>query len=455
MFDCDDMFTSESDESLPPSPIYDRYQSEDRYHVVPPPYTGTFMPPKPDLVFHNAPNVNETVHTAFNVELSPTKPDKNLSHTHRPSAPIIEDLVSDSKDDSATEIPQNASSFVQSTEQVKAPRPSVKPIETSIPTVNHKTAIQKPKNNGNHRNRNACFVSVLTKSKIVPITAARPVTVDVPKPHVTRTRQAKTVVTKPHSPPRRHINRSPSPKASTFPPKVTAAKSPIFNDVKGVQGKWEWKPKCPILDHGNPHHALKDKGVINSGCSRHMTGNMSYLSDFEELNGGYVAFGGNPKGGNLCVSQMCDKKNSVLFTDTECLVFSPEFKLPDENQVLLRVPRENNMYNVDLKNIVPSRYLTCVFAKATLDESNLWHRKLGHINFKTMNKLVKEHAEVYYECIEPFKSLMCLWVRNKSIAAIWLEKVVTPLIEPTIKGFAAAPAVLKPERLKVDKTRYE
>nr|GEU81148.1 ribonuclease H-like domain-containing protein [Tanacetum cinerariifolium] len=70
------------------------------YHAVPPPYTGTFMPPKPDLVFHDAPNVNETVHTAFNVELSPTKPDKDLSPTHRPSAPIIEDRVFDSEDDS-------------------------------------------------------------------------------------------------------------------------------------------------------------------------------------------------------------------------------------------------------------------------------------------------------------------------------------------------------------------
>nr|GEZ06578.1 hypothetical protein [Tanacetum cinerariifolium] len=109
---------------------------------------------------------------------------------------------------------------------------------------------------------------------------------------------------------------------------------------------------------GNPQQALKDKGVIDSGCSRHMTGNMSYLSDFEELNGGYVAFGGNPKGGKITskgkldfddfyfvkelkfnlfsVSQMCDKKNNVLFIDTECLVLSSDFKLPDESQVLLR-----------------------------------------------------------------------------------------------------------------------
>nr|GEY12430.1 ribonuclease H-like domain-containing protein [Tanacetum cinerariifolium]GEY12435.1 ribonuclease H-like domain-containing protein [Tanacetum cinerariifolium] len=93
--------------------------------------------------------------------------------------------------------------------------------------------------------------------------------------------------------------------------------------------------------------------------------------------------------GSLTVSQMCEKKNKVLFTDTECLVLSPDFKLPDESQVLLRVPRENNMYNVNLKNIVPSGDLTCLFAKATIDESNLWHRRLGHINFKTINKLVK------------------------------------------------------------------
>ncbi|GKA07009.1 putative ribonuclease H-like domain-containing protein [Tanacetum coccineum] len=86
---------------------------------------------------------------------------------------------------------------------------------------------------------------------------------------------------------------------------------------------------------------------------------------------------------------MCDKKNSVLFNDTECIVLSPNFKLIDESQVLLRVPRKNNMYSVDLKNIIPKGGLTCLFAKSTSDESKLWHRRLGHLNFKTMNKLVK------------------------------------------------------------------
>ncbi|GJR01005.1 putative ribonuclease H-like domain-containing protein [Tanacetum coccineum] len=63
--------------------------------------------------------------------------------------------------------------------------------------------------------------------------------------------------------------------------------------------------------------------------------------------------------------------------------------LIDESQVLLRVPRKNNMYSVDLKNIVPKGGLTCLFTKATSDESKLLHRRLGHLNFKTMNKLVK------------------------------------------------------------------
>nr|GEY49637.1 putative ribonuclease H-like domain-containing protein [Tanacetum cinerariifolium] len=187
---------------------------------------------------------------------------------------------------------------------------------------------------------------VLTQSKLVPITTVRPVTTVVPKTSVTRPRPANTIVTKPNSPLRWPINHSPSLKASNFPPKVTAVKDPMVNAAQG-----------------NPQHALKDKGVIDSGCLRHMTGNMSYLSNFKELNGGYVAFGGNLNGGKI------SKK--------------------DENQVLLRVPRENNMYNVNLKNILPFGDLTCLFAKATLDESNLWHRRLGHINFKTMNKLVK------------------------------------------------------------------
>nr|GFA33684.1 hypothetical protein [Tanacetum cinerariifolium] len=76
----------------------------------------------------------------------------------------------------------------------------------------------------------------------------RPVSTAVPKISVTRPRQAKTIVTKTNPPPRRYINGSPSPKASTFPPKVTVVKAPRVNATQVVQGKWEWKQKCLILD---------------------------------------------------------------------------------------------------------------------------------------------------------------------------------------------------------------
>ncbi|GJU63039.1 putative ribonuclease H-like domain-containing protein [Tanacetum coccineum] len=90
-------------------------------------------------------------------------------------------------------------------------------------------------------------------------------------------------------------------------------------------------------------------------------------------------------------NEMCDKKNSIFFTDTRCFVLSPDFKLADESQVLLKVPRKNNMYSVDIKNIIPKESLTCLVAKVTPDESMLWHRRLGHVNFKTINKLVNDN----------------------------------------------------------------
>nr|GEU66459.1 hypothetical protein [Tanacetum cinerariifolium] len=145
---------------------------------------------------------------------------------------------------------------------------------------------------------------------------------------------------------------------------------------------------------------------------------MSYLLDFKDINGRYVTFGGGTNSGRITckgiiknskldfkdvylsrsysltffsVLQMCDKKNSLLFTDIGCFVLSPDFKLTDESQVLLKVPRKNNMYSVDMKNIVPKESLTCLVAKAILDESMLWHRRLGHINLKNINKLVKDN----------------------------------------------------------------
>ncbi|GJY21684.1 putative ribonuclease H-like domain-containing protein [Tanacetum coccineum] len=198
-----------------------------------------------------------------------------------------------------------------------------------------------------------------------------------------------------------------------------------------INPKQTWRPKGNYLDsvnrdngsytlkqfeYGNPEEDLKDYAIIDSGCSGSMTGDKDKLSDFKEFKGGYVAFGNDSKGGRisgkgtiktscldfekvsyveelkfnlLSVSQICDKKHNVLFTDKECLILSPKFKFVDEDLVILRAPRKNDVYSLDLKNIIPSGGITCLVAKATEDEAVLWHRRLGHVNFKNINKLVK------------------------------------------------------------------
>nr|GEX68462.1 ribonuclease H-like domain-containing protein [Tanacetum cinerariifolium] len=124
--------------------------------------------------------------------------------------------------------------------------------------------------------------AVLTQSKPVFITAVRPVSVDMPKSRVTQTRHVKPIVTKFKSPIRRHLP-------------LANPQRPVIHLPELLLLRLQWL----VLLRGNPQHDLKDKGVIDSGCSRHMTGNMSYLFDFKEVNGGYVAFRGNPKGGKI------------------------------------------------------------------------------------------------------------------------------------------------------------
>nr|GEX61193.1 ribonuclease H-like domain-containing protein [Tanacetum cinerariifolium] len=339
------IMSSESDESMHASPVYDRYKSGEGYHVVPPPYTGTFMPPKPDLVFHDAPTVNETVPNSFNVELSPTTPSVKIVEHPIPADHLRKDF------------PKSNSHSNNMTRKACFVFKSLTYLIKDCDYYEKKMVQNTVKNHAMRRNhhhsarmtnpipqRHVVPTAVLTRSRIVPLSAARPINTDVPHTKVTRPRPAKPVVTKPHSPKRRPIDLRPSPPASNFPQKVTTVKALKVNAVKVVQGNW-----------GNPQHALKDKRVIDSGCSRHMTGNMSYLSNFEEINGGYVAFGGNPKGGKIT----CKVKIKTGKLDFDDVYFVKELKF-NLFSVSQMVPRENNMYNIDLENIVPSGDLTCL-----------------------------------------------------------------------------------------------
>nr|GEV05545.1 hypothetical protein [Tanacetum cinerariifolium] len=229
-FDCEELHSHESDNSVPTSPENERYKTDEGYHVVPPSYTRVFLPPKPDLVFNDVTNTNWTSDSNDEIE-----------------------IVSVPK--------QKEPSFVPTSEHVKSPRESVKKVEHPKQAENLRT------NNQQH----------------VPTA--------VPESTVKSPRLVKHVVNKEHSPIRRPIKHRPSTKNSNFNKKVTTVKVNKVNVVQRVKGNAD----KASANWGNPQQALKDKCVIDSGFSRHMTRNISFLLEFKEINEGYVAFGGNPK----------------------------------------------------------------------------------------------------------------------------------------------------------------
>ncbi|GJT23136.1 putative ribonuclease H-like domain-containing protein [Tanacetum coccineum] len=136
-----------------------------------------------------------------------------------------------------------------------------------------------------------------------------------------------------------------------------------------------------------------DIGFVDSGCSRHMTGNIAYLSDFMEFDEGYVTFGGGAYSGRI-------SNKGTLKTDSL-----------DFEDILLKIPRKDNMYSFDMKNIVSKESLTCLVAKATLDESMLWHsRYLAHFEADSIAATVQ--------------SLMNLQVHKKNSMQVHHKKSV-------------------------------
>nr|GFB04402.1 ribonuclease H-like domain-containing protein [Tanacetum cinerariifolium] len=91
----------------------------------------------------------------------------------------------------------------------------------------------------------------------------------------------------------------------------------------------------------------------------------------------------------ISVSQICDQTHRVLVTETECLVLSKDFPLPDPSMVILSILRKHNLYTFSLNELALHGPLTCLIAKASQTESTLWHMRLGHINFRNINKMVK------------------------------------------------------------------
>ncbi|KAJ0941619.1 putative RNA-directed DNA polymerase [Helianthus annuus] len=182
-----------------------------------------------------------------------------------------------------------------------------------------------------------------------------------------------------------------------------------FRDAKG-------RPKT-TKDWDVLGGTINSHWIVDSGASRHMTGDLRLLYDVRNIRGGYVAFAGDKGGyitgegsisnGIVCfdkinyvkqidhnllsVSQICDKKFSVIFDDAGCYVLKPGFKIPQE-WILLSAPRVNDLYILDMSQaITTSAQVTCFVSKATEKESISWHRRMGHIHLRKMNHLVKNN----------------------------------------------------------------
>ncbi|GJT11719.1 ribonuclease H-like domain-containing protein [Tanacetum coccineum] len=326
--------------------INDRFKKNNGYHVVPPPLTGNYIPPLADLSFTRLddsvyrPIANKTSASVSQVEANITPPSNaSVEMTRveyvRPIGVIIEDWVILTRFE---RIPISAAK--KSSLRATTSTSTFRPVNTATHT--NRVNVSKLRTNAFHKShspiRRPFYKSTASNTKIsnekvntVKVngvnTAGQTVVSTVKGTGVTAVKASAGCV---------------------WRPKMTD----LNNVSKDNSGSW-------VSKRGNPQQALKNKGIFDSGCSRHMTGTKPSLLTI---------------------------KNSmeVLFPLVEVLEV-----LLDESQVLLRVPRQSNMYNFDLKNVVPSGDLTCLFIKATINESKLWHRRLGHVNFKTMNILVK------------------------------------------------------------------
>ncbi|GJX17134.1 putative ribonuclease H-like domain-containing protein, partial [Tanacetum coccineum] len=159
--------------------------------------------------------------------------------------------------------------------------------------------------------------------------------------------------------------------------------------------KRNWNQKLEPTN-GNPQQDLKDKGVIDSGCSRHMIGNRSYLTDYTDMSGmALLHLEEIPKGGKIT---------------------RKDFKLTDENHVVLKVPRKDKMYSVDLKNVVPQ-------------EKGKQHR--ASCKTKTVSSISQPLQILHMDLVGPtfVKSLMkkmyCLVVTNDFSRFSWVFFLAT------------------------------
>nr|GEU69536.1 putative ribonuclease H-like domain-containing protein [Tanacetum cinerariifolium] len=365
--------------------LYERFVTAGSMHEVPPPITGTFMPTsytsdleETQATFGSKSNTSSINTFDSNDFVSCDNSDKSLaSKTYDFASCVLSPKTKDSFSTVDVKILPNKSQLIKDYD-----------VYDSVDN----------------------FPSVILKASSVP--AGRFI------PAASRNRPASIHAGR-HIPTSRFNKPTPFPAGRSVPTGWTNhAARPFFKPTNLYFDNVSWPG---IYEHMSMNErrwgftVKSSTGIVDSGCSRSMTENKEKLDDFVEIKGGTITFGGGDgkitgKGTirtsklnfenvyyveglqnfNLfSVSQIYDKKNKVLFTDDECLALTKEFQLPDESQVVLRIPRRHDLYTFNPSEIQPAQHINCLLVKAYLEESTKWHRRTAHVNFKTINKLAK------------------------------------------------------------------
>ncbi|GJU28119.1 putative ribonuclease H-like domain-containing protein [Tanacetum coccineum] len=413
-------------------PLYSRFIKTNNFKGVPHPLSGDYTP-KPQEEIDESLYVYGSIGTS-----SEHSVDLESEISRVPQEVYVSKLIT--TNEKGVSAPKSKEVEPSCVTHIKTPRQPIKDQET--PKVNRKNwnaMMERELGEGYSFTKKKCFVCGSLSHLIKDYDYYEKKMAREAAPKKQRVFNTGNGVTKPvwnnadrinhanHFVPRSVILNSGRPNVNSVRPNVNTVRTNINSVRQNVNSVWSnvniVRSRQPVPTRTSnsfrpQDHPLKnmvDRGIFDSGCSGHMTGNKDQLEDFEEFNRGSVTFEGSKgyitgKGrirvGNLdfdsvslvkklghfnlfLISQICDKQYKVLFTETEYLVVSSDFKMPNKNQILLKVPRHHNMYSFDMKTPTHAKGFACLIAKATSDESKKWHRRLGHINFKNLNKLVK------------------------------------------------------------------
>ncbi|GJX91065.1 putative ribonuclease H-like domain-containing protein [Tanacetum coccineum] len=353
-----EVFESASDSSVNEieeenNQVNDRFKKVEGYHAVPPPYTGNYMPSRLDLSFarlddsvyktndsdsdddcvfrpsieHNKPSYAKInfVKSDENTRKSIIKQNtyrqaENLRKSQSPwvdkrnwNGLMTQKLRDDFefkkkacfvcgsfnhliKDYNFYENKMVGKSVLNNMGRVTGKK-EVRPVWNNAQRVNHQNKLTHP-----HLKRNFVPTAVATKSRLVPVNAAKAL-----QEQQNQLGLQKSAV-----------------KTNNFNEKVytaklnnvtTAGPNVVVSTIEGKRKNaikssscWIWRP----TEKGNPQYTLQDQGIFDSRCSRHMIGNKSFLTDYQEVDGGFVAFAGSPKGGKItCVACQKGKKHKA------------------------------------------------------------------------------------------------------------------------------------------------